>query len=304
MYEKYTYDVAKTAFRTEIVDGSGNQITSFGGGTQYAENATTSPATGTLMLGRYKSSAPTLTDGQMYEPMLNPYGQMLAATGYTPAATLQNAAVATGNGSTIDTRGMTTLLLSVVGITSATITVEGKDPAGNYQTLRVKATGTNSIATSITADGIYEVQCAGFSDCRARISAYTSGTITATAVASAAANKASVQSVAFNEQLDSTNDSISSWEKGWTYTKLTASGQVSAGTCLVGGYTCEASSSGTLTLYDNIAASGNTVGANAANLTANTPVFFSKPIICTTGLYASIGGTSATINVLTRAISK
>jgi len=54
-----------------IVDGSGNQITSFGGGTQYAELATTSPATGTLGLGRYSSTLPTLTNGQMNEAMLD-----------------------------------------------------------------------------------------------------------------------------------------------------------------------------------------------------------------------------------------
>src|SRR5665213_2626140 len=41
------------AVAVQIVDGSGNQITTFGGGTQYAENNTTSPATGNLSLGRF-----------------------------------------------------------------------------------------------------------------------------------------------------------------------------------------------------------------------------------------------------------
>lgn len=36
-----------------IVDGSGNQITSFGGGTQYAEGVTQATATGTVMLGKF-----------------------------------------------------------------------------------------------------------------------------------------------------------------------------------------------------------------------------------------------------------
>jgi hypothetical protein len=53
-----------------IVDGSGNQITSFGGGTQYAENSTTDPATGTASLMRYESTDPTLTNGQMSMPNL------------------------------------------------------------------------------------------------------------------------------------------------------------------------------------------------------------------------------------------
>jgi len=39
-----------------IVDGSGNQITSFGGGTQYAENTTQATATGTVALGKNGSN--------------------------------------------------------------------------------------------------------------------------------------------------------------------------------------------------------------------------------------------------------
>ncbi len=61
----------------EIVDGNGNQITSFGGGTQYQELATTSPATGTLSLGRYQTSLPTLTNGQINEPMLDSTSTLL-----------------------------------------------------------------------------------------------------------------------------------------------------------------------------------------------------------------------------------
>jgi hypothetical protein len=105
-------------------------------------------------------------------------------------------------------------------------------------------------------------------------------------------------------QSDSTNDSISDWEKGYTYTKLTASGSVVSTTCVFAGYIVEASTSGTLIDYDNTAASGNTVGgATAQNLTTGQIVIFAKPIILTTGLYATIGGT-ATINFLTRNVSK
>jgi hypothetical protein len=69
--------------KSQIVDGSGNVIGSTsnalnvnitGGatsGTQYQELAITSPATGTLSLGRYLLSLPTLTNGQMNEPLLD-----------------------------------------------------------------------------------------------------------------------------------------------------------------------------------------------------------------------------------------
>lgn len=77
---------------TMLVDGSGTQITSFGGGTQYAELITTSPATGTAMLGRYQTSAPTLTNGQMFMPQLDASGNLkvtgsLSVGGTTDSAT-------------------------------------------------------------------------------------------------------------------------------------------------------------------------------------------------------------------------
>jgi hypothetical protein len=47
------------------------------GGTQYAEGATTSPATGTVALGRYLASAPgTLADGAFSAPLLDNFGQL------------------------------------------------------------------------------------------------------------------------------------------------------------------------------------------------------------------------------------
>lgn len=65
------------------LDASGNvPVTgggSGGGGTQYAELTTTAPATGTVALGRYKSSAPTLTDGQLYAPQLDANGNLKVA---------------------------------------------------------------------------------------------------------------------------------------------------------------------------------------------------------------------------------
>jgi len=52
----------KGALWVQISDGSGNQITSFGGGTQYAEDvalSTVGSATGTIAMGRASASAPT-----------------------------------------------------------------------------------------------------------------------------------------------------------------------------------------------------------------------------------------------------
>lgn len=51
---------AQFAASVAIVDGAGNQITTFGGGTQYAEGTVVSPATGTAMLARAATGALTV----------------------------------------------------------------------------------------------------------------------------------------------------------------------------------------------------------------------------------------------------
>lgn len=68
------------ALDVNVVSGGG------AGGTQYQELATTSPATGTLALGRYVSSLPTLTDGQMNEPMLDSSSRLIVSGAVTANA--------------------------------------------------------------------------------------------------------------------------------------------------------------------------------------------------------------------------
>lgn len=105
-------------------------------------------------------------------------------------------------------------------------------------------------------------------------------------------------------QMDQINDSVSTWEKGLTKTPISASGVVVTGACVYYGYTVESSTSGTAIFYDNTAASGGTVGSAAAvTLTAGTNTILTKGINMSNGVYVAIGGT-ATINVLTRSVSK
>jgi len=69
-----------------IVDGSGNQITSFGGGTQYAELNTTNPATGTLAMGRYLPTPPALNDEEMYGLQLDASGNLKVTGSFSVTA--------------------------------------------------------------------------------------------------------------------------------------------------------------------------------------------------------------------------
>lgn len=77
-----------------IVDSGG------GGGTQYSELTTTSPATATAVVGRYQTTPPTLTNGQMFMPQLDASGNLnvnvkagsgsglsvVDSTGFTPTS--------------------------------------------------------------------------------------------------------------------------------------------------------------------------------------------------------------------------
>lgn len=92
-----------------IVDTSGNQIASFGGGTQYTEGVTTSPVTGTAALGRISLVPTTLTTNGLYAQQYDAQGNLRTNTSalYFPtstnnSSTAQLAAAATFTG-TIET---------------------------------------------------------------------------------------------------------------------------------------------------------------------------------------------------------
>ena len=58
-----------------------------GGGTQYAEGATTSPGTGNIALGRYNTTSPTLTDGKLSASQLDVNGNQKVVGNVASAAT-------------------------------------------------------------------------------------------------------------------------------------------------------------------------------------------------------------------------
>lgn len=139
-----------------IVDGSGSQITSFGGGTQYAELTTTSPGTGTLALGRYKLAAPTLTDGQMYGVQLDASGNLKVAGSFssTPASDI---APATQNITVVDSGSSTATGANGQSVIIGTPTVgsAASFALSTIETVRVMVTGiwTGTIAAEQSLDG-------------------------------------------------------------------------------------------------------------------------------------------------------
>lgn len=93
--------------------------------------------------------------------------------------TMQSAAVAVGNGTVLTTTGYGTAVIQVTGTFSGTITFEGSLNGTDYVSLSAVQVGAGTIATTATTTGIYRMSPVGMTNIRARISAYTSGSITA-----------------------------------------------------------------------------------------------------------------------------
>ena len=96
--------------------------------------------------------------------------------------TLQSAATSTGNGTVAaDVGGYGTLLVELSGTFSATVTFEGSRDGSDYYALLASNLTTGAKATTATAAGVYQINFAGLSSFRARISSYSSGSVTAEA---------------------------------------------------------------------------------------------------------------------------
>lgn len=103
---------------------------------------------------------------------------------------MQSAAVATGNGTSIscteiESGALTSLTAQVTGITTATITWEATIDGTNWVAVQFTNLNDGTAATTATANGLYRATVLGLVSVRARISAWTSGTITVTGIAAA-----------------------------------------------------------------------------------------------------------------------
>lgn len=110
----------------------------------------------------------------------------VAQIGSVPTTTtMQNAATANGNGTALTTTGMSGAILTVncSGCSGGTaVNFEGSQDGTNYSLLNATTLGTNTIANSTTTAGVtvWQVSVVGLTNIRARISAYSAGTVTVT----------------------------------------------------------------------------------------------------------------------------
>lgn len=101
---------------------------------------------------------------------------------------MQTAAQATGNGTPAITADRALLAAQVSGTFVGTVTWEATIDGTNWIAIAARTMADQSTyATTATAPGLFAIPCAGLQAVRARVSAYTSGSITVTARATTAA---------------------------------------------------------------------------------------------------------------------
>ena len=93
--------------------------------------------------------------------------------------TMQSAAVAVGNGTSLDVNGFATTIIELSGTFVATIAFEASIDDVTWNAISAVQTGTTSLSSTATTIGLFRLSTAGIKSIRARISAYTSGSVTA-----------------------------------------------------------------------------------------------------------------------------
>lgn len=134
--------------------------------------------------GIYNATPLALGDGEGASPALNSRGELILGGGggvVTGATALQSAAAATGNGTALNVTGYNVATAEVTGTFVGTITWEGsRDGGTTYYSIDATAIG-GSVATTATTTGLYTLSVKALTHIRARVSAYTSGSITVAA---------------------------------------------------------------------------------------------------------------------------
>jgi hypothetical protein len=141
---------------------------------QIAGSSVSTAATGIIKVGLTDAS------GNALNSTSNALNVSQQATG-SVSATMQNAASANGNGTTLTTLGMATVAFTVSGTFSATINFEGTEDNSNWSAIEVTAFNSTTPQTTTTTTGSFAGSCAGMQSVRARISGYASGNVTVTA---------------------------------------------------------------------------------------------------------------------------
>lgn len=201
-------------------------------------------------------------------------------------ATMQNAVSASGNGTSLNVQGMATALLLISGTYTGTVYFEGSIDDSTWNPIFACKLGDGTIAGSTTGTGLFRLPVAGLKSLRARVS-WSSGT-SVTVAGRASMLSSSGEDAAFARLLERISGedidrSILNVEETGASTRITSAATTialaSPGALL--GVLVEVALTGTLTIYDNTAASGTIITI----LPIGTPAgYYRLPRKITTGV--------------------
>ncbi len=201
----------------------------------------------------------------------------------------QAAAAATGNGTAVAVSGYGGVTWEVTGTFVATITWEGsRDGGTTYYSIEATAVGGNA-ATTTTTTGLYTTSVKGYTHIRARVSAYTSGSVTVLGNLFVVTPLNQIHANTLATQLGALIDKISSRNEKYSYTNLTASALIRTGAGQIKGFFVASTTAGTIKLWDNTSA------ATTVIINTTTPVdlgwYDLGDLGFTTGLYCTLANT-------------
>jgi len=160
------------------------QVSSSGGGTQYAEGATTSPATGNVALGRYLSSTPSLSSNQLESLQLDSSGNLKVKLSGDTTAT--GTITGSSQSVTIATNGQSSVGIQVSGTFSGTILIKGSVDGTSYTPTSAVALSNGAISTTITSSYTGQANAGGLVSFQLTAITWASGNASVTLVASVA----------------------------------------------------------------------------------------------------------------------
>lgn len=219
-------------------------------------------------------------DGTWAQKIAGTGGSGTSATqglGAYQTVVLQNAAAATGDGTSINLSGMGTMNVAVTGTFVGTVTFEAQDASGAWAAVLVQLQGSTSLVSSTTTTGVFRCPIGGYAAFRARVSAYTSGTITVTAFAENTAYTPAIQNVGMYDKIageDLTNDVLKVNQVfSNTYISSATTTVVKTGAGLLHTIVIGETAAGATTIYDNTAASGTIIAVLKASIAEQTFTF-------------------------------
>ena len=165
-----------------IYDASGNQITSFGGGTQYANGDASATPTGTVSLGHDGANVRALltdTSGRAYVNLTD----VTVSGNITAANANQTSGVPTANSvvESPDLAGYSTAVVQITGTFTASLNFYATVDNTNWVLINSsQIIGTTGFAGNTFSAGLNKINVSGYRRIRVNCSSYTSGTAVVT----------------------------------------------------------------------------------------------------------------------------